>query len=72
MIGKTLGHYQITEKPGKGWTGEVSPAEDMHTPHQVAFKILSDEFARDAEGLDCFKHDVMLLLSEELQGMQQP
>ena len=69
MIGKTLGHYQITEKLGEGRMGGALPAENWHTFRQVAFKILPAEYAHDVEGLDCFKREVMLLLREELRRM---
>jgi hypothetical protein len=29
MIGKTLGHYEITSQPGKGGMGEVYQASQM-------------------------------------------
>jgi serine/threonine protein kinase len=50
MIGKTLAHYQITSKIGKGGMGEVYQAKDTKLGRDVAIKVLSQEFAKDAAG----------------------
>src|SRR5512136_1284083 len=63
MIGKTLSHYRITEKLGRGGMGEVYRAEDMNLPRHVAIKVLPDEFAHDAERLARFPREADVLSS---------
>jgi len=63
MIGKTLGHYQITNQIGKGGMGEVYQAKDQILGRGVAIKVLPEEFARDADRVARFQREAKLLAS---------
>jgi len=39
MIGKTLGHYQVTSEIGKGGMGKVYQAKDQKLGSDVAIKL---------------------------------
>jgi serine/threonine protein kinase len=63
MIGKTLGHYQITSQIGKGGMGEVFQAKDHKLGRDVAIKVLPEEFAKDADRVARFQREAKLLAS---------
>ena len=63
MIGKTLGHYEITDRLGKGGMGEVYRARDTKLNRDVALKVLPEEFANDPERMARFKREAQLLAS---------
>jgi serine/threonine protein kinase len=63
VIGKTLGHYQITSRLGKGGMGEVYRAKNLKLGRDVAIKVLPEEFARDADRLARFQREAKLLAS---------
>jgi serine/threonine protein kinase len=63
MIGKTLGHYEITSRLGKGGMGKVYQAKDQKLSRNVAIKVLPEEFARDADRVARFQREAKLLAS---------
>jgi serine/threonine protein kinase len=63
MIGKTLGHYQITNQLGKGGMGEVFQAKDQVLGRDIAIKVLPEEFARDTDRVARFQREAKVLAS---------
>jgi len=47
MIGKTLAHYKVVGRLGKGGMGEVYAAEDTKLRRRIALKVLPQEMAGD-------------------------
>jgi serine/threonine protein kinase len=63
MIGKTLGHYEITSQLGKGGMGEVFQAKDQVLGRDVAIKVLPEEFAKDVDRVSRFQREAKVLAS---------
>ncbi len=57
MIGKTLGHYEITSLLGKGGMGEVYRARDTRLGRDVALKVLPADMAADPERRGRFQRE---------------
>lgn len=63
MVGKSIAHYQITAKLGKGGMGEVYRDKDPKLDRDVAIKVLPDSFAEDKERLARFEREAKVLAS---------
>ena len=59
--GTRLGVYEITGVLGAGGMGEVYRARDTRLNREVAFKVLPDMFAQDAERLARFTREAQTL-----------
>jgi serine/threonine protein kinase len=68
MIGKSLAHYEISGRLGKGGIGEVYQAMDRKLGRDVVIKVLTDEFARDADRVARFHRKAYQLLEELLMA----
>ena len=67
MIGRTLSHFKITAKLGKGGMGEVFVAEDTNLKRRVAPKVLPAELAGSQERLERFQRE-----AESLATLNHP
>src|SRR6266478_3555839 len=57
LIGRTIGHYKISERIGAGGMGEVYLATDMTAGRKAALKLLPERFTGDAERLTWFQQE---------------
>ena len=67
MIGKTLNHYRIVDRLGKGGMGEVYLAEDTRLGRQVALKMLPAEMASDSARVERLERE-----AEALAALDHP
>jgi dipeptidyl aminopeptidase/acylaminoacyl peptidase len=61
--GTRLDNYEILSRIGAGGMGEVYRARDVTLARDVAFKVLPDAFATDADRLVRFRREAQLLAS---------
>jgi len=61
LASKTIAHYRITAKLGRGGMGEVYRATDTKLGREVAIKILPDAFAQDADRMARFTREAQVL-----------
>src|SRR5215469_13099764 len=57
MIGKTVSHYRVLRKLGRGGMGVVYEAEDIVLNRRVALKFVDEEMAKNPLALGRFKRE---------------
>jgi serine/threonine protein kinase/Tfp pilus assembly protein PilF len=57
LVGRTIGHYKISESIGAGGMGEVYLATDITAGRKAALKLLPLRFTGDAERLKRFQQE---------------
>jgi serine/threonine protein kinase len=57
LVGRTIGHYKISESIGTGGMGEVYLATDITAGRKAALKLLPFRFTGDAERLKRFQQE---------------
>ena len=63
LAGTQLGSYEVVAQIGAGGMGEVYKARDTKLKRDVAVKVLTQEFARDADHVSRFNREAEVLAS---------
>ena len=69
MIGRTLSHYEITDRLGAGGMGEVYLALDTKLERKVALKVLPAELAEDPARLQRLQREAKALAALDHPGI---
>jgi serine/threonine protein kinase len=68
VIGRTISHYEITEKLGEGGMGVVYKAKDTRLGRSIALKFIKAQFSRhwerEARAVAALKHPHIATLHE--------
>src|SRR5881628_4264949 len=62
LVGRTIGHYKISERIGTGGMGDVYLATDITAGRKAALKLLPERFTSDAERLKRFQQEARALV----------
>jgi eukaryotic-like serine/threonine-protein kinase len=62
LVGRTIGHYKLSERIGTGGMGEVYLATDITAGRKAALKLLPTRFTGDAERLKRFQQEARALV----------
>src|SRR5437660_7924358 len=62
LVGRTIGHYKLSERIGTGGMGDVYLATDMTAGRKAALKLLPERFTGDAERLKRFQQEAHALV----------
>src|SRR5207247_329952 len=57
LVGRTIGHYKISERIGTGGMGDVYLATDITAGRKAALKLLPERFTGDRERLKRFQQE---------------
>ena len=63
LIGRTIGHYKITQHLGSGGMGEVYVALDTKSERKAVLKLLPARFTSDPERIRRFQHEARALVA---------
>ncbi len=63
LIGRTIGHYKLSERIGTGGMGDVYLATDMTAGRKAALKLLPMRFTGDAERLKRFQREARAVVA---------